>query len=92
VNVRVSLIAMATLVLAVGLALAQPAKPATGKPLPAAVFALAAQAASQLPANQPAASQLPATLAAPAASTVPHVPVGYPLLLGTGSDRGWSTP
>jgi hypothetical protein len=94
VNLRVSLIATATVGVAVGLALAEPAKPAPGKPLPAIVFALAAQAASHLPASQPPASQapasrLPATLAAP---TVPRVPAGYPLLLGTGADQGWSAP
>jgi len=85
VNVRVSLIAMGTLSLAAGLSLAEPAQPATGKPLPAAVFSLAAQAASQLPP----------TLAAPAAADTPKVPrqrPGYPLLLGTGSDQGWTVP
>jgi hypothetical protein len=97
VNVRVSLIVMATLGLAVGLALVQPAGPATGKPLPAAVFALAAQAASRLPASQSAASQspagqLPVTLAAPATQKAAHVPAGYPLLLGTGAVQGWSAP
>ena len=89
---RVSLIVVATLGLAVGLALVQPAGPATGKPLPAAVFALAAQAASRLPASQSPAGQLPVTLAAPATQKAAHVPAGYPLLLGTGAVQGWSAP
>lgn len=88
VNVRVSLIAMGALGLAVGLALAEPAGPATAKPFPATVFALAAQAASQLPAS-PATT---ATSAAPDTPKVPQPPAGYPLLLGTGANQGWPLP
>ena len=83
-NLRVSLIAMAALSLAIGLALAAPAGPATGKPLPAVVFTLAVQAGSRLPGSQHAATL--------STSTVPRSPGGYPLLLGTGADRNWPVP
>jgi hypothetical protein len=79
VNLRVSLIAVGTVGMAVGLALAEPAESPAGKPFPAGVFELAAQAATQLPAARP-----PAPLATAKAR---HSPAIYPLLWGTDADR-----
>ena len=53
-NLRVSLIATATLGLSAGLALAMPARPAAGNPFPVSVFAMTAQAAARGLAATPA--------------------------------------
>jgi hypothetical protein len=71
VNLRVSLIATATLGLSAGLSLAKPTGPATGNPFPVAVLALTAQAAATgLPAT-PAPRRLPLRRPATKPATVP---------------------